>query len=107
MLYHLITLNPNKDITLHVSVNNPAMVCIKQYVFFPRWLKLGGISFYTIASVSKQKNSSWVSMKTISTLKHAHPRTRSGCGCGDDESCYCVGTVMLAPRYLFFESTVV
>ncbi|KZT21203.1 hypothetical protein NEOLEDRAFT_1139853 [Neolentinus lepideus HHB14362 ss-1] len=25
MLYHLITLNPNKDITLHVSVNNPAM----------------------------------------------------------------------------------
>lgn len=26
MLYHLIQLNPNKDITLHVSVNNPAMV---------------------------------------------------------------------------------
>lgn len=26
MLYHLITLNPNKDITLHVSINNPAMV---------------------------------------------------------------------------------
>lgn len=26
MLYHLITLNPRKDITLHVSTNNPAMV---------------------------------------------------------------------------------
>lgn len=26
MLYHLITLNPHKDITLHVSINNPAMV---------------------------------------------------------------------------------
>lgn len=28
MLYHLIQLNPNKDITLHVSANNPAMVCV-------------------------------------------------------------------------------
>jgi hypothetical protein len=26
MLYHLITLNPNRDITLHVSADNPAMV---------------------------------------------------------------------------------
>ena len=26
MLYHLILLNPGKDITLHVSANNPAMV---------------------------------------------------------------------------------
>lgn len=26
MLYHLITLNPHKDITLHVSITNPAMV---------------------------------------------------------------------------------
>ena len=26
MLYHLISLNPRKDITLHVSVNNPAVV---------------------------------------------------------------------------------
>ncbi|CCM02563.1 uncharacterized protein FIBRA_04666 [Fibroporia radiculosa] len=26
MLYHLIALNPNRDITLHVSTNNPAMV---------------------------------------------------------------------------------
>jgi hypothetical protein len=26
MLFHLISRNPNKDITLHVSANNPAMV---------------------------------------------------------------------------------
>lgn len=26
MLYHLITLNPRRDITLHVSINNPAVV---------------------------------------------------------------------------------
>jgi hypothetical protein len=26
MLFHLIDRNPNKDITLHVSTNNPAMV---------------------------------------------------------------------------------
>jgi hypothetical protein len=28
MLFHLIDRNPNKDITLHVSANNPAMVYI-------------------------------------------------------------------------------
>lgn len=28
MLYYLITLNPNKDITLHVSINNHAMVSL-------------------------------------------------------------------------------
>jgi hypothetical protein len=29
MLYHLIAANPRRDITLHVSANNPAMVCLK------------------------------------------------------------------------------
>lgn len=33
MLYHLITLNPNKDITLHVSVNNPAMLLYNRFGF--------------------------------------------------------------------------
>ena len=33
MLYHLISLNPHKDITLHVSVNSPAMV---RHCFFLR-----------------------------------------------------------------------
>jgi ribosomal protein S18 acetylase RimI-like enzyme len=28
MLFHLISRNPNKDITLHVSTNNPAMVVL-------------------------------------------------------------------------------
>ncbi|GLB43353.1 putative acetyltransferase (GNAT) family protein [Lyophyllum shimeji] len=33
MLYHLIMLNPRKDITLHVSVNNPAMLLYNQFGF--------------------------------------------------------------------------
>ncbi|RDB15747.1 Cysteine-rich protein 2-binding protein [Hypsizygus marmoreus] len=33
MLYHLIMLNPNKDITLHVSVNNSAMLLYNQFGF--------------------------------------------------------------------------
>ncbi|PCH44425.1 hypothetical protein WOLCODRAFT_139002 [Wolfiporia cocos MD-104 SS10] len=33
MLYHLITLNPNKDITLHVSINNPAMLLYNRFGF--------------------------------------------------------------------------
>lgn len=36
MLYHLISLNPHKDITLHVSVNNPAMVRIPSAISFLR-----------------------------------------------------------------------
>jgi hypothetical protein len=37
MLYHLITLNPNKDITLHVSANSPAMVGKFFFLILP-WL---------------------------------------------------------------------
>ncbi|KAJ3777649.1 hypothetical protein FB446DRAFT_783989 [Lentinula raphanica] len=33
MLYHLIILNPGKDITLHVSVNNPAMLLYNRFGF--------------------------------------------------------------------------
>ncbi|TFY54025.1 hypothetical protein EVJ58_g9105 [Rhodofomes roseus] len=33
MLYHLITLNPNRDITLHVSINNPAMLLYNRFGF--------------------------------------------------------------------------
>ncbi|KAG7093537.1 hypothetical protein E1B28_007208 [Marasmius oreades] len=33
MLYHLITLNPGKDITLHVSANNPAMLLYNRFGF--------------------------------------------------------------------------
>ncbi|KAF8998499.1 hypothetical protein BDQ17DRAFT_1247609 [Cyathus striatus] len=33
MLYHLIMLNPSKDVTLHVSVNNSAMLLYNQFGF--------------------------------------------------------------------------
>ena len=33
MLYLLITANPRRDITLHVSANNPAMVCLTWIVY--------------------------------------------------------------------------
>jgi len=33
MLYHLIQLNPNKDISLHVSANNPAMILYNRFGF--------------------------------------------------------------------------
>ncbi|TFK52025.1 hypothetical protein OE88DRAFT_1712445 [Heliocybe sulcata] len=33
MLYHLTSLNPNKDISLHVSVNNPAMLLYNRFGF--------------------------------------------------------------------------
>ncbi|THU92969.1 hypothetical protein K435DRAFT_820366 [Dendrothele bispora CBS 962.96] len=33
MLYHLISLNPGKDITLHVSANNPAMLLYNRFGF--------------------------------------------------------------------------
>ncbi|OAX36025.1 hypothetical protein K503DRAFT_827179 [Rhizopogon vinicolor AM-OR11-026] len=33
MLYHLITLNPHRDITLHVSANNPAMLLYNRFGF--------------------------------------------------------------------------
>lgn len=33
MLYHLISLNPHRDITLHVSVDNPAMLLYNRFGF--------------------------------------------------------------------------
>lgn len=33
MLYHLIMLNPHKDITLHVAANNPAMLLYNRFGF--------------------------------------------------------------------------
>ena len=35
MLYHLIAMNPGKDITLHVSTNNTAMVSCRSLT---RWI---------------------------------------------------------------------
>jgi len=33
MLYHLISLNPRRDITLHVSTNNPALLLYNRFGF--------------------------------------------------------------------------
>ncbi|KAF9244146.1 hypothetical protein BU15DRAFT_71710 [Melanogaster broomeanus] len=33
MLYHLISLNPHRDVTLHVSANNPAMLLYNRFGF--------------------------------------------------------------------------
>lgn len=33
MLYHLIMLNPHRDITLHVAANNPAMLLYNRFGF--------------------------------------------------------------------------
>lgn len=40
MLFHLIKLNPKKDITLHVSANNSAMVKLSNEIYFTIILKL-------------------------------------------------------------------
>ncbi|KAJ8695043.1 hypothetical protein PTI98_007666 [Pleurotus ostreatus] len=33
MLYHIISMNPGKDISLHVSANNPAMLLYNRFGF--------------------------------------------------------------------------
>ncbi|KAG2351720.1 hypothetical protein BDR07DRAFT_1442131 [Suillus spraguei] len=33
MLYHLIMLNPHRDITLHVAANNPEMLLYNRFGF--------------------------------------------------------------------------
>jgi hypothetical protein len=47
MLYHLIMLNPHRDITLHVAANNPAMVR------FYQWLMLAHISEVYLVAVQQ------------------------------------------------------
>ncbi|KAH9962685.1 hypothetical protein BC827DRAFT_1129978 [Russula dissimulans] len=41
MLYHLINRNPNKDIILHVSANNPAMLLYNRFGFKAEELIVG------------------------------------------------------------------
>jgi hypothetical protein len=47
MLYHLIRLNPGKDITLHVSANNPAMVS-RLYLLLERIARLMNAYLYKL-----------------------------------------------------------
>jgi hypothetical protein len=78
MLYHLIQLNPNKDISLHVSANNPAMVCLDVLIFLcSHFHTCGYNSFYTTALVLRQKNSWLASTTTILILSRVHRRMRS------------------------------
>lgn len=79
MLYHLIQLNPNKDITLHVSANNPAMVN-RVLIFFHSDLYFKMCvcnSSCTTALDLRQKNLSSGSTMITSILNRVHRRMRS------------------------------
>ena len=86
MLYFLIELNPHKDITLHVSINNPAMVRRSSRLCGPS-INLIRVpdSFCITVSGSKRKNSSSTSTRTTSTRARPSPRTHSGFGSGDGD----------------------
>lgn len=96
MLYFLIELNPHKDITLHVSIKNPAVVrlfaCLSACFssMFPDVGSPGSgtHSFCTTASGSKQKGSSSDSTKITWTRNPGHLITRSGCGSGSHRPKY-------------------
>lgn len=76
MLYHLIQLNPNKDITLHVSVNNPAMVCPSQSLWILELIYFS--SYYIIASDSRLRSLCRDFMKITSIANRARRRMPSG-----------------------------
>ena len=79
MLYHLIQLNPNKDITLHVSVNNPAMVCSSQSLSSLWILELIYFSsYYIIGSDSRLRSLCRDFMKITSIVNRARRRMPSG-----------------------------
>ncbi|KAI0766677.1 hypothetical protein BD413DRAFT_605817 [Trametes elegans] len=56
MLYHLITLNPNKDITLHVSINNPAMLLYNRFGFKAEEFIVGFYEDYLDPNSPQSKN---------------------------------------------------
>jgi len=56
MLYHLISLNPHKDITLHVSVNNSAMLLYNQFGFKAERFVAGFYSSYLDQQSRASKN---------------------------------------------------
>lgn len=77
MLYLLISLSPRRDITLHVSTNNPAMVGAIQ-IHYNRAIISVFHSFSTTDSDSKQKVSLQGFMKTTWALSRALPKMHSG-----------------------------
>ncbi|EMD39162.1 hypothetical protein CERSUDRAFT_81924 [Gelatoporia subvermispora B] len=56
MLYHLITLNPNRDITLHVSINNPAMLLYNRFGFKAEEFVVGFYEDYLDTQSRASKN---------------------------------------------------
>jgi len=56
MLYHLITLNPNRDITLHVSINNPAMLLYNRFGFKAEEFIVGFYEEYLDSQSRASKN---------------------------------------------------
>ncbi|KAI1793494.1 hypothetical protein LXA43DRAFT_218154 [Ganoderma leucocontextum] len=56
MLYHLISLNPHKDITLHVSINNPAMLLYNRFGFKAEEFIVGFYEDYLDPNSPQSKN---------------------------------------------------
>ncbi|KAM5534628.1 hypothetical protein V8D89_011640 [Ganoderma adspersum] len=56
MLYHLISLNPHKDITLHVSINNPAMLLYNRFGFKAEEFIVGFYEEYLDPNSPQSKN---------------------------------------------------
>ncbi|KAK7466312.1 hypothetical protein VKT23_005039 [Stygiomarasmius scandens] len=56
MLYHLISLNPGKDITLHVSANNPAMLLYNRFGFKAEEFIVGFYERYLDSESRASKN---------------------------------------------------
>ncbi|OJT11231.1 Cysteine-rich protein 2-binding protein [Trametes pubescens] len=56
MLYHLIMRNPHKDITLHVSINNPAMLLYNRFGFKAEEFIVGFYEDYLDANSPQSKN---------------------------------------------------
>ncbi|KAI0741634.1 hypothetical protein C8Q80DRAFT_1260223 [Daedaleopsis nitida] len=56
MLYHLIALNPHKDITLHVSINNPAVLLYNRFGFKAEEFIVGFYEDYLDPNSPQSKN---------------------------------------------------
>ncbi|KAI0831988.1 hypothetical protein BC628DRAFT_1415460 [Trametes gibbosa] len=56
MLYHIITRNPHKDITLHVSITNPAMILYNRFGFKAEEFIVGFYEDYLDPNSPQSKN---------------------------------------------------
>ncbi|KAK7054869.1 hypothetical protein VNI00_003332 [Paramarasmius palmivorus] len=65
MLYHLITRNPGKDITLHVSANNPAMLLYNRFGFKAEEFITGFYDAYLAPDSRASKNAVRLRLRQI------------------------------------------